>query len=296
MDTEESMRRRLSVSSNIETSAERDEAIRLLGEEENTDEESSVDFKTRTQRANGGLSKFLRPVGLMFAVFVIFTIATTLSSTLIQSFTYFSNLKNVQASVNGIENQDDMLGIRLYPKDHLSRYPDTIIHYWNITTGFRSPDGVKKLVYLVNDQFSGPTIECRSGDRLVVHVTNSLASGESVSIHWHGLEMRNATRMDGAVGFTQCLIPVGKYFTYDFRVGEDQAGTFWWHAHSRVERGDGIYGGLVVHKPIAVENEMKRYGYEKEVLLLVGDWYHRSAEEVLAWYTSVEGFGNEVRT
>lgn len=295
MDAGQSTRRRLSVSSNIETSAQQDEAIGLLKEPE-SDEESSIDFKIRSQRANGDLSKWLKPMGLMFAVFVLFTIAITSSSTLFRSFSYFSNLNNVQTPVNDIDNQDDMVGIRLHPEYHVSRPPDTIIHYWNITTGFRSPDGVKKLVYLVNDQFPGPTMECRSGDRLVVHVTNSLASGEGISIHWHGLEMRNATRMDGAVGFTQCPIPVGKYFTYDFRVGEDQAGTFWWHAHSQVERGDGMYGGLVVHKPIVIENEVRRYGYEKEVLLLVGDWYHRSAEEVLSWYTSVRGFGNEVRT
>jgi FtsP/CotA-like multicopper oxidase with cupredoxin domain len=213
----------------------------------------------------------LKPIGLTFAVFVLFTIAITSSSTVFRSFSYFSSLNHVQNSVSNIDGQDDMMGIRLRPEDHVSRPSDTIIHYWNVTTGFRSPDGVTKLVYLVNDQFPGPAIECRSGDRLVIHVTNSLASGEGVSIHWHGLEMRNATRMDGAVGFTQCPIPGGKVFTYDFRVGEDQAGTFWWHAHSQVERGDGMYGGLVVHKSVELENEMQRYGYEQEVLLLISD-------------------------
>jgi Multicopper oxidase len=293
METGQSTRRRLSASSNIDTSTKGDDGIRLLREETN-DEESSINLKIRPQSANGDFSKWLKPIGLTFAVFVLFTITITSSSTLFRSFSYFSTLNHVQNSVNNIDGQDDMVGIRLRPEDHVSRPPDTIIRSWNVTTGFRSPDGVKKLVYLVNDQFPGPTIECRSGDRLVIHVTNSLASGEGVSFHWHGLEIRNATRMDGAVGFTQCPIPAGTTFTYDFRVGEDEAGTFWWHAHSQVERGDGMFGGLVVHKPNLLANEMQRNGYEKEVLLLVGDWYHRSSEEVLAWYTSVRGFGNEV--
>jgi FtsP/CotA-like multicopper oxidase with cupredoxin domain len=130
---------------------------------------------------------------------------------------------------------------------------------------------------------------------LIIHVTNNLDTGEGVSIHWHGLEMRNSINMDGAVGFTQCPNPANKTFVYDFVVDPDQAGTFWWHAHSQVERGDGMYGGLVVHKPIVRGGEDKEYEQEEQVLLLVSDWYHRNAEEVLAWYTSVRGFGNEVR-
>ncbi|KUJ18466.1 uncharacterized protein LY89DRAFT_582403 [Mollisia scopiformis] len=185
-----------------------------------------------------------------------------------------------------------MLGVRLHPQDHESRPPTTITHRWKVSSDYRSPDGVRKLVYLVNDQFPGPTIQCRSGDRLVIHVTNNLAS-EGISVHFHGLEMRGGNRMDGAVGFTQCPISAGSTLTYDFLVGEHQAGTFWWHAHSQVQRGDGMYGGLIVHQPLSVKDEAQTYGYESDVLLMIGDWYHRSAEEVLAWYTSTRGFGNE---
>jgi FtsP/CotA-like multicopper oxidase with cupredoxin domain len=292
METRQSARRRLSASSSTGTSTSNDEALGLLTQDGN-EEELSVDFKARSRSFRGELSKWLRPLGVVFAVLVLFIIAATSSSKLIPSFSYFSNLHPPQNAITEVETPDDTLGIRLHPEDHVSRRPDIIIHYWNVSTGYIYPDGVRKKVYLINDGFPGPTIECRSGDRLVVHVTNSL-SEEGVSIHWHGLEMRNRSHMDGAVGFSQCSIPPGKYFSYDFRVGEDQAGTFWYHAHSQVERGDGMYGGLVVHKPILLENEMQTYGYEKEVLLLVGDWYHRSAEEVLGWYTSIRGFGNEV--
>lgn len=36
------------------------------------------------------------------------------------------------------------------------------------------------------------------------------------------------------------------------------------------------------------------YGYDKEILLLIGDWYHRPAEEVLSWYLRAGSYGNEV--
>ncbi|KAJ3089611.1 hypothetical protein HK100_007707 [Physocladia obscura] len=180
-----------------------------------------------------------------------------------------------------------MIGILLNPNTHVQRPPQTITHNWTISTGFRSPDGVKKQVYLVNNQFPGPLIECRSGDRLVVHVTNSLASGDGVSLHWHGLAMRNANNMDGAVGITQCPIPANATFTYKFDVGDDP-GTFWWHGHSQMQRGDGLYGGLIVHKASTTARE-----YDDEILLLIGDWYHKSSNDVLNWYQSAWSFGNE---
>lgn len=101
--------------------------------------------------------------------------------------------------------------------------------------------------------------------------------------------------MDGAVGFTQSPIPSGESFTYRFTIA-DQDGTFWYHAHSHVQRGDGLYGGLVVHKPVTTKGGTRnRQAPENEVLLLVGDWFHRSSETMLEWYTSVRGFGNEVK-
>jgi FtsP/CotA-like multicopper oxidase with cupredoxin domain len=147
-------------------------------------------------------------------------------------------------------------------------------------------------------EFPGPTIEARSGDTLIVQVENAIESpDDGVSIHWHGLFMNGYNNMDGAVGFTQCAIPPGRNFTYEFRISDDQHGTFWYHAHSQVQRGDGLYGGLVIHQPDeGGVGEAERYGYREDALLLVGDWYHRSAVEILAWYTSVGAFGNEVRT
>lgn len=179
------------------------------------------------------------------------------------------------------------LNVRLHPEAHTKRDATTQHLYWRLTSGYRSPDGARKRVYLLNDRFPGPVIEARPGDRLIVHVENDLKE-EGTAIHWHGLNMRDANNMDGAIGITQSLIAPGEIFTYNFSISDDQYGTFWYHAHDQVQRADGLYGGIVVHDP-----KEKQHADTVENLLMVGDWYHRTADEVLAWYMRSASFGSE---
>ncbi|KAL2391109.1 ferro-O2-oxidoreductase [Blastomyces gilchristii SLH14081] len=191
---------------------------------------------------------------------------------------------------------------RLHPEAHIYRTVRTIRLNWTVTAGYRRPDGVLKRIYLVNGQFPGPVVEARSGDRLIVDVRNGLED-EGVSVHWHGLHMRDANRMDGTVGVTQCAINPGDSFRYDFTISDSQSGTYWYHAHSGLQRADGLYGGLVVHRPSPkairgtqsrnAESDILKYKYQKEILLLVGDWYHRPADDVLKWYMRAASYGNE---
>jgi len=68
-----------------------------------------------------------------------------------------------------------------------------------------------------------------------------------------------------------------------------------YHSHSDLQRADGLYGGLIVHNPIEKgESEVVKRGYDDEILLLIGDWYHRSAEEVQASYVTHDSWGREV--
>ncbi|KAJ9604007.1 hypothetical protein H2200_011529 [Cladophialophora chaetospira] len=190
----------------------------------------------------------------------------------------------------GVGQED--ISIILRPEDHIYRQPKTLTFDWHVTKGFRSPDGVRKEVYLINGCFPGDTIEARSGDRVVVNVTNLLRN-EGLAIHWHGLRLQGANDMDGAVGLTQKPIPSGAGFLYNFTIGEDEFGTFWYHGHEKTQRDDGLYGGLVVHRPVENCNEREALGYDQELLLLIGDWYHRPSTEVLAWYMNSRSFGNE---
>lgn len=55
---------------------------------------------------------------------------------------------------------------------------------------------------MINDQFPGPLINVTEGDTVVVRVMN-MAPRDSITIHFHGLSMRDTPMMDGAAGFTQ---------------------------------------------------------------------------------------------
>lgn len=245
------------------------------------------------QAASGRLSNWRRRFPI-FAIVGLFTGLLVLVAT-------FSLLGQQTAAI-----PNHQLAIRLHPEIHSTRSPTTLTFDWNITTAIKSPDGVEKQVYLVNGkdssvishhimldaksvagQFPGPTIEARSGDRIIIKAYNGLQD-EGLSLHWHGLRMKGQNAMDGAVGFTQCPMAAGKQFIYNFTIGQEEHGTFWWHSHSQVQRGDGLFGGLVVHKPRAASAS-----FEPEYLLLVGDWFHRKQTDVLKWFAAFSSLGNE---
>lgn len=66
----------------------------------------------------------------------------------------------------------------------------------------------------------------------------------NTSIHWHDLDQKNTAWMDGVVGVSQCAIPPGGSFTYEFQV-VDQGGTYWYHSHMSVQYTDGLFGPIV---------------------------------------------------
>lgn len=185
----------------------------------------------------------------------------------------------------------------LHPESHIHRKPSTFHHEWTITEAARRPDGVRKDVYLVNNLLPGPVLEARSGDTLIINVANNLTRDQGLSIHWHGLYMREQNQFDGAVGFTQSPIQPGTNFTYEITIAEDQWGTFWYHAHDQVQRADGLFGALIIHRPVEEiaqpVNDLQLQQDVEDRLLLVGDWYHRAAEDVLKWYMRAGSFGNE---
>ncbi len=96
----------------------------------------------------------------------------------------------------------------------------TVTYNWALTWVNRSPDGFSRPVIGINNQWPCPSIEADIGDRIVINVENKLGN-ETSSIHFHGLFQRGTNGMDGPVGVTQCPIPVGEKFTYDFKVGRE---------------------------------------------------------------------------
>jgi FtsP/CotA-like multicopper oxidase with cupredoxin domain len=71
-----------------------------------------------------------------------------------------------------------------------------------------------------------------------------LTQFHSTAVHWHGIDQKNTTWNDGIVGISQCGIPAGASYTYEFNTTE-QRGTYWYHSHLSTQYTDGMFGPLV---------------------------------------------------
>ncbi|KAI9877321.1 MAG: hypothetical protein M1830_004251 [Pleopsidium flavum] len=176
----------------------------------------------------------------------------------------------------------------------------TVTYDFNVTWVVTNPDGAfQRPTIGINGQWPLPHITATVGDRVVVNVNNQLGN-QSTSLHFHGLYMNGTTHMDGAVGVSQCSIPPGASFTYEFMVSYlndfipfekfsidssqiDQPGTYWYHSHDSGQYPDGLRGALVVNDP---ESPYKGQ-YDEEVVLTLSDWYHDQMSPLLKKFISV---------
>ncbi|KAI1499325.1 multicopper oxidase-domain-containing protein [Biscogniauxia marginata] len=162
--------------------------------------------------------------------------------------------------------------------DFVVSYETRVREYvFNISQAYAAPDGYQKPMILVNGQSPGPLIEANMGDTIRVHVNNLMANW-STTIHWHGIDQRRTTWMDGVTGVSQCGIPPGQNFTYEFQVA-GQRGTFWWHAHLSVQYTDGIYGPIIIHDPEEMVPDT-----DDEKIVFVSDVYHTYGSVLLTSY------------
>jgi len=175
----------------------------------------------------------------------------------------------------------------------VSSTPTVREYQFNISQAYAAPDGFRKLMILVNGQSPGPLIEANAGDTVRVLVHNQLGN-MSTSIHWHGIDQKNTTWMDGVTGVTQCAIPPGESFTYEFQL-VDQRGTFWYHAHTTMQYTDGLFGPIVstpnasqsvtlltaqiIHDPDEHTPEA-----DDDQILFIGDHYHKESSVLRASY------------
>lgn len=150
----------------------------------------------------------------------------------------------------------------------------TVTYDFNVTWVTVNPDGLydRKIVG-VNGQWPLPNIEVDKGDRLVVNLYNGLGDKDT-SIHFHGMFQNGTTNMDGPSMVTQCPIPPGSSFTYNFTI--NQSGTYWYHCHTDSCYPDGYRQALIVHDTDAYFNDR----YEKEFILTMSDWYHELVEKI----------------
>lgn len=80
----------------------------------------------------------------------------------------------------------------------------------------------------------------------------------------HGLFQNGTNWADGPQGVTQCGIPPGGSFTYNYTV--EQNGTYWIHSHTLGQYPDGIRTPFIIHAP----NET--YTYDDEYTVSTHSW------------------------
>ncbi|MBR7725458.1 copper resistance system multicopper oxidase [Acinetobacter nosocomialis] len=128
----------------------------------------------------------------------------------------------------------------------------------------------------VNGKFTAPLLEFEEGDEAVIHVHNQLKN-QDTSLHWHGLLLPGL--MDGVPGFNgfKGIAPNGD-FVYRFKV--KQNGTYWYHAHTKGQEQDGLYGPLVIYPkgkiPVAAHEKTDR-----DYVVMLSDFHQSSSDSIL---------------
>lgn len=136
-------------------------------------------------------------------------------------------------------------------------------------------NGMERTMMSLNQQLPGPPINVCEGDRLIIDVKNSM-EGHTLTIHWHGIFQNGTPYMDGVPMVTQCPIAPGTTFRYDFEVR--QTGTHFYHAHTGIERINGLNGVFTIR----TLNDQNADAYDtdcSENTIFLLDWDNKLAEE-----------------
>ena len=131
--------------------------------------------------------------------------------------------------------------------------------------------GARRSAVAVNGSVPGPILRWREGERVSLRVSNRLR--EDTSIHWHGILL--PANMDGVPGFSFDGIAPGDTFEYQFDV--KQAGTYWYHSHSRFQEQVGLYGAIVVEP-----RDGERFPADRDYVVMLSDWSDENPETLYA--------------
>ena len=129
--------------------------------------------------------------------------------------------------------------------------------------------GSPRMATTVNGSLPGPTLHWREGDEVTLRVTNHLPAMSS--IHWHGIIL--PYQLDGVPGVSFDGIAPGETFVHRFRV--QQAGTYWYHAHTLHEQ-TGLYGAIVIEP---ADKDPVRY--DRDHVIVLSDWTDEDPLSVL---------------
>ncbi|MBU4317473.1 MAG: copper resistance system multicopper oxidase [Proteobacteria bacterium] len=157
------------------------------------------------------------------------------------------------------------------------RYDLAIGHYSKMI------DDRKGMFTAVNGTVPAPLIRLKEGDTVELNVTNTLSDNSDTSIHWHGILV--PFQMDGVPGINFAGIKPGDTYHYKFSV--KQAGTYWYHSHSRFQEQTGTYGPLVIDP-----KDGEPFAYDRDHFLVLSDWSFEDPETLYRHINLMGGYYN----
>ena len=132
-------------------------------------------------------------------------------------------------------------------------------------------DGKQGRSTAINGTVPAPLIRWREGDEVTMDVTNHLEDVDHASIHWHGILV--PFRMDGVPGVNFNGIQPGE--TYRYRFDVIQAGTYWYHSHSRFQEQTGAYGPIIIDPKTP-----EPFHYDRDHVIVLSDWAFEDPETI----------------
>lgn len=79
-------------------------------------------------------------------------------------------------------------------------------------------------------------------------------------------------------------IPANASFTYEIPI-EEQVGTYWVHSHFAGQYVDGLRAPLLLHNP------QEPYTYDRDITVVLGDWYHDQHAPLSSFFMSIANPG-----
>lgn len=159
----------------------------------------------------------------------------------------------------------------------------------------------------INGQFPGPVINVTTNWNVVVNVKNNL--DEPILFTWYvcagmsqhyylfglwwlqsewqcwqccrdGVQQRRNSWQDGVLG-TNCPIPSGWNWTYEFQV-KDQIGSFFYFPSTSFQKAAGGFGGFIINNREVIPVPFG--APDGDITIFIGDWYTKSHKVWLIFF------------
>ncbi|KAL4989243.1 Cupredoxin [Aspergillus falconensis] len=114
----------------------------------------------------------------------------------------------------------------------------------NLTWDDYQPAGVPQRMILANGQFPAPALRLKQWDDVEFLVNNEMPFPTTVHFHRYPWS-------DGVPGLSQRPIPPGESFLYKWQATNH--GSYFYHAHNRVQQEDGLYGAIHILSDDSIE-------------------------------------------